>query len=184
VAPRGKTSRHRRYTEKAGGEVVVEVTPIDDADCAREGKSAVEVRILDGGVVIWRPSAPICLGAAYDGDTRQGRAKAADDAIGFFEHAIGRVQLGTLIAGTMRAEDLIPTFLDEIERLDPDRAKEIQRTYGDVIDASDYESEDAAWLLDKLFDTLEELAPEGFYFGAHPGDGADYGFWPVEDDDA
>lgn len=158
------------------------MTPIDDEDCARQGKSAAEVRILDGDLVIWAPSSPICLGAAYDADTQRGRAQAADDAIAFFEDVMGRVELGSISSGTMRPEDLIPAFLSEIERLDAKRGAELRSTYSDVIEADDYDSEDAAWLLDKLFDTLEELAPEGFYFGAHPGDGADYGFWPDQDD--
>jgi len=32
--------------------------------------------------------------------------------------------------------------------------------------------------LDRLTDALQAYCPPFVYFGAHPGDGADYGFWP------
>lgn len=44
-------------------------------------------------------------------------------------------------------------------------------------DSDWWNSEDATILLDSLFDTLDLYAPDGYYFGAHPGDGSDYGFW-------
>lgn len=31
-----------------------------------------------------------------------------------------------------------------------------------------------------MTDKLEELAPNGYYFGSHWGDAADFGYWPVE----
>lgn len=43
-----------------------------------------------------------------------------------------------------------------------------------------YGSENADWDLEALFDALDHYALPGFYFGAHPGDGSDYGYWLSE----
>jgi hypothetical protein len=34
-----------------------------------------------------------------------------------------------------------------------------------------------------LIDQLDAIAPEGTRFGAHEGDGASFGFWPIEEED-
>ena len=36
-------------------------------------------------------------------------------------------------------------------------------------------------LLEWLFDALDEIAPDGYYFGAHIGNGSDYGFWSIKE---
>ena len=92
-----------------------------------------------------------------------------------------KVRLGTVIHGTMREEDLIPAFLNELEMLDPDRAA----SYLEKIPAGALEDPEndwwgsgkALWMLDELFDVLNEYAPPYCYFGALEGDGSDYGFW-------
>ena len=103
-----------------------------------------------------------------------------------------QAEIGSISSGTMRSEDLIPTFVAELERLDD--AGEFNRVIGEAnnIAEEDYNSEDVDVLddidivLQDLFDALGALAPPYTGFGAHPGDGADYGFWPdidaLEDD--
>jgi len=105
--------------------------------------------------------------------------------------------LGTVSHGTMRQEDLIPSFLGVLEELDKTRWQVLVEGHQDVLDrfgdlrlewvagSGEYIPDDkidsAHYLLDVLFDTLDDLAPEGYYFGANPGDGSDYGFWLAED---
>lgn len=91
-----------------------------------------------------------------------------------------KVQFGSVSSGTVRPEDLIPAFVDELRwlqgRVPRDIYKEL-RAY----EAGKLDEEDADWLLEALFDALDALAPAYAYFGAHEGDGADYGFWLISD---
>lgn len=99
---------------------------------------------------------------------------------------------GTLIRGTMRNADLIPVFLAEFERIDPNGHAEYLAglsNYGingnillDLDDCDEFwSSMDAVEIVQELFDSLDEHAPDGYYFGAHCGDGSDFGFWKNEE---
>lgn len=92
--------------------------------------------------------------------------------------------------GTMRPQDLIPSFLDALSDVWPEAYEgymvasfpPIPAYVQDEGDDSEWwASDDAAYLLESLFDQLGECAPDGYYFGAHPGDGSDYGFWTIEE---
>lgn len=114
-------------------------------------------------------------------------------------------KLGSVSHGTMRPEDLIPAFvacLDDLHKamsLDVRPGEEMDCVQ--AVSAKDdwlgalerrmeadgyYESKEADWDLEELFEHLNTFAPPYCYFGSHPGDGADYGFWPsleaLEDD--
>lgn len=117
----------------------------------------------------------------------------------------GEVEMGTVSHGTMRSADLIPAFDSELRRIAPGRARKVHSEYRDLfrsfgqtarhlggynpyqdaIEAvemrSDAEMESVGYLVEALFDALNDEAPEGCYFGAHPGDGSDYGFWACEE---
>lgn len=89
--------------------------------------------------------------------------------------------IGSISHGTMNLEDLIPTFTDELERLDENGSYKDLIAHARGIDFSKEDDWDWADTTEELFDALNDFAPEGCYFGAHVGDGCDYGFWPCEE---
>lgn len=86
---------------------------------------------------------------------------------------------------TMRTEDLIPAFIAAIRTIDtsiePQLSGKLTDIESDMKVDGYFESDDSVYDLDWLFDKLNDMAPDGFYFGAHPGDGSDFGFWQCED---
>jgi len=114
---------------------------------------------------------------------------------------------GSISYGTLRPRDLISAFSHALEDLNPMEAKGIRQDHKAVyrvLDAGLWDFVEEAtlnddrwpgvetgrwrrtWLeksdscLEALQDALEAQTPDGYYFGAHEGDGADFGFWPVE----
>ena len=78
----------------------------------------------------------------------------------------------SLSHATLKPDDLIESFTSFLD------------TYGVKYETGDLRIPDEAdWFLNEtLFDLLNEIAPPNHYFGAHPGDGSDFGFWEIEDD--
>lgn len=89
---------------------------------------------------------------------------------------------GTVIHGTLRNEDLIAAFASELEdRIGDDHAYSESRK---LIDKSlaivDFDCEESSDILCQLFEYLNMFAPMYGYFGAHEGDGSDFGYWLSE----
>lgn len=87
-------------------------------------------------------------------------------------------QLGTVISGTLRTEDLLSAYMNTLARFDPNHYLLTEYTLpsdsNEMVDAVD-------GYLETLTAALCDHCPPFVYFGAHPGDGADFGFWPDHD---
>lgn len=110
-------------------------------------------------------------------------------------------KIGSISTGTLRTEDLLSTFASTLERLilingdyfaKPENFSERDRLNALVGEAQDAFGDDGETLteegetngpeiVDSLIDALQEFAPSFCTFGAHVGDGADFGFWPDVD---
>lgn len=97
-----------------------------------------------------------------------------------------KIETGTVIHGTHRNQDLIPAFLDALREIAPTHYAQFVvdnpiPAYAMEDDSAEFWTDDVTfWITDELVDLLNEHAPEGYYFGTHPGDGSDFGFWEVE----
>lgn len=97
--------------------------------------------------------------------------------------------LGSISHGTLRTEDLLEAFATELEYhvqrnadewCSDDGRKERDRLLALVHEAreTDPEGDDACELVNvELPDALQAFAPPYCTFGAHEGDGSDFGFW-------
>lgn len=98
-----------------------------------------------------------------------------------------KVYIGSISHGTLRTEDLLEAFADELEIIgighdgEIKEARELLAIGAD--EWSDEQQEHAAYLINEvLIDALNEYAPPHTYFGAHEGDGSDFGFWRYPED--
>lgn len=90
-------------------------------------------------------------------------------------------QFGTISHGTMRSVDLIEAFADELEWLGDNTDKPLITEARAWLETDETMEETGDDILEALFDALDAHAPAYCYFGAHEGDGSDYGFWPSWD---
>lgn len=94
----------------------------------------------------------------------------------------------SVIHGTLRNCDIIPALCDVIQdtpaylQLLASSGSPIHAAMNRMEDKSDdwWNSEEATDLCQELFEVCDKYAPEGYYFGAHPGDGSDFGYWKTD----
>ena len=88
---------------------------------------------------------------------------------------------GSVSWGTLRTDDLIDIFLDFVQLHDHPYYLSLREKYEEILTHDDTKEEYIEYLLyEDIWEAMEELAPEGFYFGASEGNGSDFGFWEEE----
>tara|TARA_Y100000310_G_scaffold207602_1_gene208134 strand:+ start:188 stop:505 length:318 start_codon:yes stop_codon:yes gene_type:complete len=101
-----------------------------------------------------------------------------------------QIKPGTLIHGTLRDEDLLQAFSDELARIDVAKFREVTKADAHLFAESanlttaqivEELGEYVTDVINDLMDALNEYAPDGYYFGSIEGDGADFGFWQDEE---
>jgi len=100
-----------------------------------------------------------------------------------------KIELGTLIHATLRDEDLLQAFSDELARIDEPKFRDVIKADAHLfaesanLTAAEIVEELGEYVTDvinDLMDALNEYAPTGYYFGAIEGDGSDFGFWATD----
>ena len=85
-------------------------------------------------------------------------------------------KIGSISHGTLRNEDLLEAFINTLEELDDKKwFEELIRQAKETNPESEYADD---LVNEELPDALNSFVPDYVYFGAHPGDGSDFGFWP------
>jgi hypothetical protein len=88
--------------------------------------------------------------------------------------------------GTLKPEDLIPKFLNALKHDETAHSKFL-KDYPEILEIQswdDVDDETKSMLVDELTDALNDIAPDGYFFGASDGDGACFGFWKVDPDES
>jgi hypothetical protein len=107
-----------------------------------------------------------------------------------------KANIGSISHGTLRTADLLNAFCNELEWqlrrngnyfAHPENREEGRKIHELCGECQDQYEEDgetlkdedtASELVESLTDSLQQFAPAYCYFGAHEGDGSDFGFWP------
>ena len=96
---------------------------------------------------------------------------------------------GSVLSGTFRPEDLFSAFLHHLFGIDPQACRlfkcnnpELLQALCDHtcgIESPWWNSHEAGYVLDDLFALMNRYSPEGHFFGPHPGNASDFGYWSV-----
>ena len=88
---------------------------------------------------------------------------------------------------SLRNDDLIPAFMIILRNYDKDLHDQYLMEIGQLLlDDPDQDIWDDIIMIEFCFvlqDELSKFCPDNYYFGAHTGNGSDFGVWPCDDID-
>ena len=101
--------------------------------------------------------------------------------------------VGSIVHGSLRIEDLLPAFLFALEDVDAVAAtrfgfelielgfgySQCGVCFGPREEWPNVDDETLIDIQEEISDKLNEYVPAGCYFGAHEGDGSDFGVWGI-----
>jgi hypothetical protein len=112
-------------------------------------------------------------------------------------HVIRYAEIGSVSSGTMRSQDLLDSFASELDyqlgrqssryprkehrALIREARRCLRHMENGTAKQAEQAEDEASDIVNELMDALDEFAPPYMHFGAHDGDGADYGFWLSDD---
>jgi hypothetical protein len=97
---------------------------------------------------------------------------------------LGKEWIGASVShATLREVDLIPAFEAVLDAagVEYERPPSVDKLLLGQALTDDEQEEIGYYVNETLIDLLNNIAPEGTYFGAHPGEGSDFGFWEVDE---
>jgi hypothetical protein len=96
---------------------------------------------------------------------------------------------GDVSTGTLRTEDLLSSFADELayqlgrqsRRFKRIEYRSMIREAASIIRANDFDTDEASFLVEAMQEALDIFAPPLGYFGTIEGDGASFGYYVQAD---
>lgn len=91
---------------------------------------------------------------------------------------------GAISWGTLKSEDLMKAFADEIDRLSAYSPSVMYEAYEWLEGNHEQQGDEqaASEIVNDLIDWLDSQCPKGLYFGTAEGDGTEFGFWETEEE--
>lgn len=90
--------------------------------------------------------------------------------------------IGPIANGVIPNEQMIPIFIETLQKFNAEKAKEHDALFQKMLKAGSGYDDFSTDMLMKLYDDLNQCAPENMFFGLNPdaipfGSKLEYGFW-------